>query len=175
MSRLKEPRPVYLFTAIIYKPDSELSGCKRALVGELGAADFESVVLPFDGTAYYENEMGPDLRRKIVTFKKLIPREDIREIKIFTTALEERFSESGKRTINIDPGYIAQEHVILATGKGFAHRPYVGKGVYADLTLIYRGNEYTSLEWTYPDYGDTEMRGFFKRLRSEYINKLVPD
>ncbi len=172
MSRLKEPKPVYLFTAIIYKPDSELSGCKRALVEELGVADFESAVLPFDGTAYYENEMGPDLRRKIVTFKKLIPREYIREIKIFTTALEERFSESGKRTINIDPGYIAQEHVILATGKGFAHRAYLGDGVYADLTLIYRGDEYTALEWTYPDYGDTKMRSLFQNLRRKYVGKL---
>lgn len=175
MSILKEPKPVYLFTAIIYKPESDLSACKRALVEELGVADFESVMLPFEGTSYYEREMGAGLKRKIITFKKLIAREKIREIKIFTAALEEKFSESGKRTINIDPGYIAQEHVILATGKGFAHRAYIGSGVYAELTLIYRGDEYRTLEWTYPDYGDTKMRSLFQDLRRKYVGRLDSD
>lgn len=175
MSILKEPKPVYLFTAIIYKPDADLNDCIKALRNELGETDFESPVLTFKGTSYYESEMGKELKRKIITFKKLIAREKIREIKIFTAALEEKFSESGKRTINIDPGYIAQEHVILATGKGFAHRPYLGDGVYAELTLIYRDNEFTTLEWTYPDYGGTEMRGLFQGLRRKYEATLDQD
>ena len=94
------------------------------------------------------------------------------EIKIFTNSLEEVFSYGGNRTINVDPGYIAQEHLILATGKGFSHRPYLGKGVYADLTLIYKANEYRTLEWTYPDYGNKEMRTLFKALRAEYVKQL---
>ena len=175
MSTLKEPKPVRLFTAVIYKPGSDLSGCIEALEGELGAADFESGELPFEGTSYYESEMGPVLKRKIITFKNLVARERIREIKIFTNSLEKVFSYNDKRTINIDPGYIAQEHVILATGKGFAHRPYLGKGVYADLTLVYRGDQFRTLEWTYPDYADTEMRALFQRLRTEYVETLGPD
>jgi len=175
MSRLKEPKPVYLFTAIIYKPDSELSACIKTLNEELGETDFESSELSFEGTAYYESEMGKLLKRKFITFNKLIARDKLKDIKVFTNSLEEKFLETGNRTINIDPGYIALEHVILATGKGFAHRPYLGKGVYADLTLIYRGNEYTALEWTYPDYGGAKRRSLFQTLRRKYVGKLGSD
>ncbi len=175
MSRLKEPKPVYLFTAVIYKPDSELDACIKALKDELGETDFESPEQPFEGTSYYESEMGTGLKRKIITFKKLIAREKIGDIKVFTNSVEEKFEVAGSRTMNIDPGYVAQEHVILATGKGFAHRAYLGSGVYADLTLIYRGDEYTTLEWTYPDYGDTEMRSLFQNLRKKYVVRLDSD
>ncbi len=62
--------------------------------------------------------------------------------------------------------------MILATGKGYSHRPYIGKGVYADLTLIYANGEFRPLEWTYPDYSTSEMRELFKRLREDYTNQL---
>ena len=175
MSTLKEPKPVYLFTGIIYKPGSELVGCIEALKAELGETDFESPELPFECTSYYEDEMGEGLKRRIICFEKLITRVRLRDIKVFTNSLEEEFSDEETRTINIDPGYIAQEHVILATGKGFAHRPYLGKGVYADLTMVYRGDEFETLEWTYPDYGTREMRELFKSLRAHYTGKLDPD
>lgn len=175
MSILKEPKPVYLFTAIIYKTDADLNDCVKALRNGLGETDFESPVLTFEGTSYYESEMGKELKRKIIAFKKLVARDRLREVKVFTQSLEEKFSVKGQRTINIDPGYIAQEHVILTTGKGFAHRPYLGDGVYADLTLIYRGDEYKTLEWTYPDYGSTEMRGLFQDLRRKYEATLDQD
>lgn len=172
MSKLREPLPVKLITGIIYTPDSELEKCLESLTERFGETDFTSEGLPFDRTSYYEEEMGSGLKRKVVTFKKLIRREDIAEVKIFTNNLERVFSYENKRTINIDPGYLAQEHLILATGKGYSHRPYIGRGVYADLTLIYIHDEYRTLEWTYPDYGSEEMRGLFKRLRNEYINQL---
>ena len=115
---------------------------------------------------------GEGLVREIITFEKLISRNDIISIKAFTNKLEEVFSYEGDRTINIDPGYIAQEHVILATGKGYSHRPYLGNGVYADLTLIFINDEYTTLRWTYPDYGSEEMRRLFKNLRDQYVSQL---
>lgn len=172
MSKLREPPPVKLITGIIYTPDSKLEQCMKSLAEHLGETDFTSEAFPFDLTPYYEEEMGPGLKRKIVTFKKLIKREDIVKVKIFTNNLERVFSYENKRTINIDPGYLAQEHLILATGKGYSHRPYLGGGVYADLTLIYVHDEYRALEWTYPDYGSEEMRALFKRLRNEYISQL---
>ena len=63
--------------------------------------------------------------------------------------MEGRFTEGGKRRLNIDPGYIAQAHLILATGKGFSHRPYLRDGIYADLTLIFQDGTFRSLPWTY--------------------------
>lgn len=172
MSQLIEPSKVKLFMGLIYQPNSELKELTDKLEKELGKIDFESEEIKFDHSSYYTKEMGDGLLRKLITFEQLIKRTDIARIKAFTNNLEEVFSYEGKRTINIDPGYIAQEHLILATGKGYSHRPYLGSGVYADLTLIYKGNEYRTLEWTYPDYGNLEIRTLFKDLRKRYVKQL---
>ncbi|MCH7518376.1 MAG: DUF4416 family protein [Candidatus Dadabacteria bacterium] len=172
MSQLSEPSRVRLFMGLIYKPDSSIVDLLKMLEEKLGAINFASEGYPFNHSSYYENEMGDELLRKILTFEKLIRRTEIVEIKTFTNKLEKVFSYEGNRTINIDPGYIAQEHLILATGKGYSHRPYLGSGVYADLTLKYVKDEYRTLEWTYPDYGNEEMRGLFKDLRNQYVNQL---
>lgn len=172
MSRLKEPPPVKLFTSLVHGPDSPLDECIRSLEEGIGEIEFSSGILPFGNTGYYEEEMGTGLKRTILTYRKLIRRDEIVELKIFTNKLEKVFSFEDKRTINIDPGYIAQEHVILATGKGFSHRPYLGRGVYADLTLMYVKDEFRTLEWTYPDYGTIEMRELIRELRHKYAVQL---
>ena len=172
MSRLQEPPPVKLFTGLIHSPESPLDECVRSLEEGIGEIEFRSSAAPFGYTGYYEEEMGKGLMRTFVTYAKLIKREEIVELKIFTNKLEKVFSFENKRTINIDPGYIAQEHVILATGKGFSHRPYLGRGVYADLTLVYAKDEYRALEWTYPDYGSVEMRQMLRELRQKYVVQL---
>jgi hypothetical protein len=172
MSRLLEPPPVKLFTGLIYGPSSPLEECVRSLREGIGETEFSSPEMPFDYTVYYEGEMGPGLKRVIITFKELIKREEIVDIKIFTNKLEKVFSYENKRTINIDPGYIAQEHIILATGKGYSHRPYLGRGVYADLTLQYIKDDFKRLEWTYPDYGSAAMTELFRKLRHDYVSQL---
>ena len=74
--------------------------------------------------------------------------------------------------MNIDPGYIAKAHLILATGKGYSHRPYLRDGIYADLTLIYRNKAFQPLPWTYPDYASGEMIGMLTRIREKYFLQL---
>ncbi len=82
------------------------------------------------------------------------------------------FSRADKRRVNIDPGYVSQAHLILATGKGYAHRPYLRDGIYADLTLMYRDRKFHSLPWTYPDYAGEEMIGMLDRIREKYTLQL---
>ena len=172
MSKLKEPPPVKLFIGLIYNPGANIGELEDRLEKKLGQIDFDGGEVPFNHSSYYKEEMGDELLRKLITFKALIHRDRIVEIKAFTNKLEEVLSYEGNRTVNIDPGYIAQEHLILATGKGFSHRPYLGSGVYADLTLIYVKDEYRCLEWTYPDYGTKEIRKLFKDLRKNYVRQL---
>jgi hypothetical protein len=78
----------------------------------------------------------------------------------------------GKRRVNIDPGYIALEHVVLGTTKGFAHRVYLGQGIFGDLTLMYANSTYRPLEWTYPDYAGGDIIAMFKRWRETYKKEL---
>lgn len=175
MSQLKEPSLVKLFMGLIYKPQAPLEKFMNKVQEKLSLIDFKTKEIPFDHSSYYQKEMGEGLIRKLVTFRKLIRREDIVEIKAFTNKLEGVFSYEESRTINIDPGYIAQEHLILATGKGYSHRPYLGAGVYADLTLVYIKDEYRTLDWTYPDYGNIEMRNLFKELRRQYVSQMAEE
>jgi hypothetical protein len=146
------------------------------LISELerlfGPTDWRSPKLFFDRTRFYEKEMGWPLHRRFVAFRDLVRPERLVEIKHSTNDLEKRYLEEGKRKINIDPGYISLERVVLATGKNYSHRIYLSRGIYADLTLIFKKGSFRALEWSYRDYADPEFIGFFNALRDSYKRQL---
>ncbi len=172
MSKLKEPPPARFFIGLIFNPDANLKKCIDRLKKQFGEIIFESGSFDFSETNYYENEMGKSLKRKFIAFSNLIERTGIIEKKIISNEIENDFSLNGQRTINIDPGYIAPEHLILATGKGYAHRSYLGKGVYAELTLIFERNVIRTLDWTYPDYKFKNIQDMFLGIRNNYLQQL---
>ena len=172
MSKLEEPPFVMLFCSIIYGSKSGFESCINELTNEYGDIGLKSSKLDFKSSEYYREEMGEELFRQFVGFRELISRDRIVDIKILADTLEKKFSEDGRRTVNIDPGYLSAEHLILSTGKAYAHRPYLGKGVYADLTLVYRDNRFDSLEWTYPDYKTDIIQSYFYELRKLYLDRL---
>ncbi|MCX7965305.1 MAG: DUF4416 family protein, partial [Syntrophorhabdaceae bacterium] len=124
-------------------------------------------------TDYYEEEMGSELHRIFILFKSLMPRESLVSIKLTTNNIEKELSIQGKRQVNIDPGYISLENVVLATTKNYTHRIYLGDGIYGDLTLIYKKGTYNALEWTYPDYASKNIIAIFNNWRNLYKRKLI--
>ncbi len=150
-----------------------IEGVFKKLIVRFGVTDFISEPLPFHYTNYYAAELGADLIRHIISFERLILPDLLPSIKLGTNAVEDSLAdERGNRRINIDPGYIALSHLILATCKGFAHRPYLRDGVYADLTLIFRSQTFQALEWTFPDYGSGEMINLLNTIRKNYLAQL---
>jgi hypothetical protein len=129
----------------------------------------------FHHTRYYEKEMGSPLVRRLLSFSRLISLEDFADIKLCTNRIEERLAEDGRRRVNIDPGYLVLERFVLATGKNYAHRIYLRKGIYADLTLVFRRGGFAPLPWTYPDYAEDEIRGFLGLVRINYQASLKKD
>ena len=173
MGKAKEPEPAKLFMSLITSEEDLLQKGMSALQEIFGEIDFISEDLSFHFTDYYAKEMGNDLFRRFITFATLISRALLPEIKMRTNHLEEKYSTRvGHREINIDPGYLCLEHVILATTKGYTHRPYLREGIYADLTLIYRKKSYQPLEWTYPDYRESEVIRLFNQFRKTYLEDL---
>jgi hypothetical protein len=73
----------------------------------------------------------------------------------------------------LDPGYVTLAKMVLATTKDFAHRLYLGDGIYAESTLRFRKKQFEPWEWTYPDYRTDEYREFFGRVRECYKDKLA--
>lgn len=172
MSRPRPAKPVNLFMSLIGSDRETIGAVLLLLMERFGEADYIGPCREFSYTDYYEQEMGPGLRRRFVSFAKLVPPDALPEVKLWTNDLERRFSIGEARRINIDPGYLAESHLILATGKGFAHRPYLRDGIYADLTLIYRDGSFRPLPWTYPDYAAPESAVLLHALRRKYLGQL---
>jgi len=173
MGKPKEPQPAKLFMSFIAYENGIFHQGIQDLCSTLGETDYISGRFPFDFTDYYTREMGKPLFRHFITFKRLIPIPTLPDIKQSTHRLEEKYAApDGNRRINLDPGYICLEHVILATTKGYTHRPYLRDGIYADLTLVYRNRSFRPLEWTYPDYQQEEVIKLFNQFRKKYLEDL---
>ena len=175
MSKPKDPDPVKLFVSVIAAGPGLLETAIREMAARYGDPDYVSEILPFDYTDYYAAEMGAALIRRFLSFERLIRPEELPAVKLEAIALEEKFSEGGARKVNIDPGYLARQHFILATAKGYDHRPYLGQGIYADLTLVYRRESYRPLDWTYPDYRAERTIGMLNGLRGRYRMQMKQD
>jgi hypothetical protein len=173
MGKPREPQPVKLFMSLMAAEEGFFQQGMMNLRSAFGEVDFISERFPFNLTDYYTREMGPGLFRHFVTFEPLIPPSSLPEIKHATHRIEEKHAApGGNRRINIDPGYLSLEHVVLATTKGYTHRPYLREGIYADLTLIFRNQSYRALEWTYPDYAKEEIISLFNQCRLRYREAL---
>lgn len=172
MSEPQEPKPVKLMVGIFAPQKDVIGEAIEACSERYGAPDFISEFMPFDYTDYYGAEMGPGLVRRFASFEDLVDPASLPEVKLFTNGIEGRLSLQGKRRVNIDPGYLSEFHLILATGKGYAHRPYLREGIYADLTLIYRHRAFHPLEWTYPDYRGQAIRDVLTKIREKYMLQL---
>jgi len=166
------PQPVKLVMSLIMASEALLPRVLEDLRLHYGETDFVSPWMAFDFTDYYTAEMGRDLKRKITAFHRLIAPDTLPSVKHQTNQTEQKYTHQARRKVNIDPGYICGEHMILATTKAYAHRPYLGDGIYADLTLIYRKGSYRSLEWTYPDYRRPELVEMFNAIRRTYLLQL---
>lgn len=169
MSHPNEPQPAKLIAGLLFSDFEIRERCLAALCERLGPLDGLTEPKPFTYTDYYVSEMGPGIMRQTLSFLNLVPPVELAQIKLFTNRLELELSREGKRLVNIDPGLLSEERIVLATGKNFTHRVYLRDGIYADLTLIYQAGSYQTLPWTYPDYLDPFLLHFFSALRRKLV------
>ena len=172
MSLPQPPQPAKLVISLFMKEKSFIDPAAKDLTDTCGPIDMVSPWFPFDFTRYYEPEMGVPLFRRFLVFKTLIEQNALSEIKTVTNTLEQRYSKQGKRMVNMDPGYLLRERFVLASGKNFAHRIYLDKGIYADLTLVYIRGQFQKLPWTYPDYADKNILTYLESVRTKYVSDL---
>jgi hypothetical protein len=174
MSLPQPPRSAKLVIGVLLKDRVLFPGLAADLEAAFGPLDLVSPWFPFEYTRYYEREMGAPLWRRMAAFKPLVAQERLAEIKLATNAIEHSRSVDGRRPVNIDPGYLLLERFVLASGKNYAHRIHVGRGIYADLTLVFQRGEFRALPWTYPDYADHPLRRFLSTVRQKYGRDLKP-
>jgi len=172
MSSPREGDDVRLISSIFSSQEELVETAISRLEEMFGPLEWRSPPVLFDRTRYYEKEMGWPLHRRFVSFRDLIRPEALVEIKLRTNALEKTFDQEGKRALNIDPGYICMERLVLATGKNYTHRIYLTKGIYADLTLVFHKGSFRPLEWTYRDYAEEKLIIQFNEIRARYKAQL---
>ncbi|MBL7084784.1 MAG: DUF4416 family protein [Candidatus Omnitrophica bacterium] len=175
MAEAIRPSPVKLIMGVIFSSEGILLKARIKLAKKFGPLDFESPIMPFDYTKYYEQEMGPRLLRCFFSFKRLINPGDLAAIKLYTNRLECSLSGGKKespRKINLDPGYISAAKLVLATCKDYSHRIYLDKGVYAEVTLRFQDGDFRALDWAYPDYKSRGYLESFHAIRKLYLKQL---
>ncbi len=179
MAELNRPSPVKLLIGAIFASEGILIKARVMLERKFGPLDYRSPIMPFDYTGYYSREMGMQLKRQFFSFKKLINPQDLAAIKVYTNRLEKRFSRRQDnlarkmvRRINLDPGYISRAKLVLATCKNYAHRIYLNKGIYAEVTLHFQDGTFVPRPWTYPDYRTQSYIREFNTIRRLYLKQL---
>ncbi|MGD9015614.1 MAG: DUF4416 family protein [Candidatus Omnitrophota bacterium] len=172
MTARSKTNAVKLFIGFIFSQEQIYLKSKFRLEKTFGNIDFESQTLPFNHTQYYQKEFGHNLKRKFISFKKLIKAESLARIKRITNRVEHCFLKQGKRQINIDPGILNLSKIALATTKDYKHRIYLNKGIYAEVTLYYQNKRFQFWEWTYPDYKTAAYIQIFNQIRDIYSHQL---
>lgn len=172
MGTIHQPEPVKLIVGVLACRRELLAEAAGRLGQEFGPIDRRSDPVPFTFTSYYQDELGEHPWRQFLTFANLIDPGQLAGIKVQTNALEEEWAIGGRRALNLDPGYIALGKLVLATTKNHWHRIYIGRGIYAEVTLPFRGGAFQPQEWTYPDYRTPEHLEFFASVREQCKSQL---
>ncbi len=129
----------------------------------------DSQPFDFDATDYYEPTMGPGIRKCFFAFERLIDPAAVVDLKWQTNAWEAEYAESGAhpepRPLNLDPGYLTPAKLVLASTKDHAHRIYLSRGIYAEVTLFYKDRRWQARDWTFADYRRADYQQFFTACR----------
>jgi len=166
---VQHPKPVLLICAAFSRhPDALQWGLARA-ENHWGPVHAVSDPFPLTETNYYDQEMGPDQAKQFWAFQSLRSPEELPDWKLTTNQWEIDYAKTEthaeQRPLNLDPGYLTEAKLLLATTKDRDHRIYLRDGIYAEVTLHFRQKQWTGRPWTYPDYLREEYHAFFDLCR----------
>jgi hypothetical protein len=149
-----------------------LAAAERALASSLGAIDFRGEDHPFTVSGYYDEEMGPGLRKRLVAFAPLAAAEDLPAAKLAACRIEQETSAGGARRVNLDVGYLDHHKLVLASAKAAGQKIALGRGIYADMLCRCREGKLEWLEWAFPDFRDGRYDRELLELRARYLERL---
>ncbi len=159
-----------LLFALMWKDYEKLKEVENVLKSIYGKKINETDEFSLQYSNYYEKEMGEGLKKKFILIDNLIEKDRLLDVKLTSMEIEKRFSINGNRTVNIDPIYLDDYQVIVASKKDKGSRVYLGKGVFAELELLYHHGSFQPLIWTYLDYKDNIP--FFNEVRKYYLQRV---
>lgn len=178
MGHTRTPRFVTPLVAMLAANPDHFQVARPHLEKLLGPVDLESPLFPFEKTEYYASSMGEGLKRKFFTFTAITDPAALADWKLATNALEEQLKPAlqtdgrPERPINLDVGYITGAKLVLASTKDFAHRLYLKDGIFAEITMGFRGDSWVSHDFTFPDFKSGIYDDFLKKARDWHLRKV---
>ena len=171
-----EPRdvqPVQLVVCALETDEALFEEARRLMEADFGPEAEFLGPWDFDVTDYYNAEMGgPPIRRLLVAFEEPVLSEQLPEAKLLTNRVEERLAVQGQRRVNLDTGYMDFNKFVLASAKFHEHKIHLGRGIYADLTLIFNDGAWRPLPWSFADFRDDRYYEALTRIRSGYRERM---
>jgi hypothetical protein len=158
--------------AVLWSDPARLECAARLLVDLWGALDQVGPDHEFDVTDYYADEMGGSLRRRLLAFEQLMPPGSLVDAKLLCNDLEVRLARDGRRSVNLDAGYLDHNKVVLASVKYAGQKIYLDRGIYADLVARFKQGRYQPFEWTFPDFRDGRYDQELAAMRQRYLAQL---
>jgi hypothetical protein len=163
------PAPVVRLVAVITRYDEALRWAEQTLTAAWGPIALKSPTFAFDQTSYYDTMMGAGLGKTFLAFEQLADPGELVDWKYQTNAWEAEYAALGRhaeaRPLNLDSGYMTLAKLVLASTKDHAHRIYLGRGMYAEITLFYKHKAWRDHEYTFPDYRRADYHAFFDDVR----------
>ena len=160
---------VLLLLAAFSRHGESLDWARQKAVEAWGPIELESPRFDFVETDYYDATMGTGLKKVFFTFQRPFDPAELVDIKLETNRWEEEYAAAAghdePRPLNLDPGYLTQAKLVLASTKDFAHRIYLSRGIYAEITLQYRHHRWQHHQFTFADYRRADYQAFFDKCR----------
>ncbi|MCC9602614.1 DUF4416 family protein [Stieleria sp. JC731] len=170
MAEVLYVEPVVRFCAVISRYETLREAAIERLRAEWGTITRRSEPLPFVAGGYYTSSMGEDLRKVLVSFGDPIQADSMSAWKLWTNEVEAELANDGfpeTRPVNLDPGYITQAKLVLATTKDRDHRVYLRDGIFGEITLTYTAKKWVHHRWSYPDYRTEAVAKFATDCRND--------
>ncbi|MDW8095572.1 MAG: DUF4416 family protein [Aquificaceae bacterium] len=144
----------------------------RSFLSELPVGRVSEVFYFENLQRYYRPEMGEGLYKVFLSLKGFMWRNELKDFKLWAMEWERAYSCHNRRTLNIDPGYVEESHLVLASSKKRGGRLYLGEGVYAEIEYLFVYEHFRPLYWTYGDYRDKRVKSFFELVREDFLKEL---
>ena len=172
MGEIREQSPVLLFLAVFSQYDEAIQWAPRRATEAWGPIALESPPFSFDETRFYEKSMGSGLKKVLCVFSTLVDAALLPDLKHETNGWERQYAQqfpgAEPRPLNLDPGYVTEAKLVLASTKDRDHRIYLAHGIFAENTLFFSGGAWQNRAWTYPNYQRPDYHQFLDRCRDYY-------
>ena len=177
MGIAKDHPPCLQIIAAFSRHESAFEWLWERVASQLSPIAMISPAFPFTESQYYRSTMGDQLKKQFAILSNWYDPAELSAHKLISHDWERDLAKSARfdieRPLNIDPGYMSMTKLVLASTKNREHRIYLKDGIYAEVTLAFRDQQWQPMPWTYPDYRREDFRVFFGEGRKYLAKKIA--